>query len=47
VSEVKATSKIGTDGTLQVKSEYLKNGEWVPGHEISYKEDASATVAFK
>jgi hypothetical protein len=47
VTEVKATSKLGAEGTLHVKSEYLKDGDWVPGHEITYQEDSSATVAFK
>ena len=47
VTEVRATSELLPDGTLHVKAEYLKNGEWTPGHEISYKEDASAKVVFK
>jgi hypothetical protein len=47
VTEVKATTELLADGTLHVKAEYLKNGEWVPGHEISYKEDAIAKVVFK
>jgi len=47
VTEVRATTELLADGTLHVKAEYLKNGEWVPGHEVSYKEDASAKVVFK
>ena len=47
VTEVRATSEIRADGTLHVKSEYFKNGQWTPGHEISYREDAKAEVLFK
>jgi hypothetical protein len=46
VTEVRATSEISAD-SYHVKSEYLKNGEWVPGHEATYREDASAVVKFK
>jgi len=47
VTEVRATSELRPDGTLHVKSEYLKKGEWVAGHDISYREDAKAEVLFK
>jgi hypothetical protein len=47
VTEVRATSELLPDGTFHVKAEYLKNGEWTPGHEVTYKEDASAKVVFK
>lgn len=47
VTEVRATTELRPDGTLHLKAEYLKNGEWTPGHEITYKEDASAKVVFK
>lgn len=47
VTEVRATSELRADGTLHVKSEYLKKGEWVPGHDIRYQEDAKAEVIFK
>lgn len=47
VTEVRATSELLADGRFHVKAEYLKNGEWSPGHEITYKEDASAKVVFK
>ncbi len=47
VTEVRATSELLPDGTLHLKAEYLKNGEWTPGHEITYKEDASAKLIFK
>lgn len=47
VTEVRATTQLRADGTLHVKAEYLKNGEWVPGHEITYREDPQAKVNFK
>jgi hypothetical protein len=47
VTEVRATTELLPDGSLHVKAEYLKNGEWTPGHEITYKEDANAKVVFK
>jgi hypothetical protein len=46
VTEVKATIKI-SDGRLHVKSEYLKDGKWQPGREVTYKETPDAKVIFK
>jgi hypothetical protein len=47
VTEVRATSELQADGGFHVKAEYLKNGEWAPGHEVTYREDPSAEVVFK
>lgn len=47
VTEVKATTELLPDGTMHLRSEYLKNGAWVPGHEIVYHEDPEAKVVFK
>ena len=47
VTEVKAVSEIRADGSFHVKSTYLKNGEWVPGHEFHYHEAPSAKVVFR
>jgi hypothetical protein len=47
ITEVRGTSEIGSDGTFHVKTEYLKNGQWVPGHEVTYRPDPSAQVVFK
>jgi len=47
VTEVKATSEVRADGTMVSKSEYLKEGKWVPGHEVTYREDSKAEVVFK
>lgn len=47
ITEVKATSELTADGQLVVKSQYLRNGAWEPGHEIRYAEAPSAKVVFK
>lgn len=47
ITEVKATSIISADGTLQVSSQYLQNGNWVKGHEIKYTPATDAKVIFK
>ena len=47
VTEVKGVSEIRPDGSFHVKSTYLKNGEWGPGHEFHYKEAPDAKVIFK
>jgi hypothetical protein len=45
--EVKSTSRILRDGRLHVKSQHLKDGQWVDGHEVRYVEDPKAVVRFK
>ena len=45
-TEVRATSEILPD-SLHVRSEHFKNGEWTPGHEVTYHQDAAATLRFK
>lgn len=47
VTEVRATSEFRADGTLFVKAEYLKNGEWSVGRETTYREHPKAEVKFK
>jgi hypothetical protein len=47
VTEVRGTSELRADGTLEVKTEHLKNGEWSAGREVVYREDAAARVLFK
>lgn len=47
VSEVRGTSEIRPDGTFQIKTEHLKDGQWVPGRDVVYREDPSAKVEFK
>jgi hypothetical protein len=44
ITEVRATGELLADGTLKTSSEYLKNGEWVPGHGAVYREAPDAKV---
>jgi hypothetical protein len=46
ITEVEAVSEL-TDGKLHVKSRYLKNGEWIDGHEITYTEAPDAKVVLE
>jgi hypothetical protein len=43
VTEVEAVTELSA-GKMHVKSRYLKNGEWVDGHEITYTEAPDAKV---
>jgi hypothetical protein len=47
VTEVRGTSEIQPDGKFHVKAEYLKNGQWGVGHEVTYEEDPKSDVIFK
>ena len=47
ITEVRGVTEILPDGSFHVKSEYLKNGNWVPGHDATYREDTSAKVVFR
>jgi hypothetical protein len=47
VTEVRSTSEILPGGKFHVKSEYLKDGQWTLGHEVTYEEDANSEVVFK
>lgn len=47
VTEVKATGEIRADGAFSNSSEYLKKGQWEPGHAATYREDPKAEVVFK
>lgn len=47
ITEVRGTSAILPDGTMRAVSRYFQNGAWVDGHEILYREDASARVVFR
>lgn len=47
VTEVRSTAEARSDGSLYVKTEYFKDGEWTPGRETTYREDANAKVIFK
>jgi hypothetical protein len=47
VTEVRATSELLPDGKFHVRAEYLKNGNWTPGHECTYQETPDAKIVFK
>lgn len=47
ITQVRATSKLKDDGTLEIKSEYEQKGEWVPGRSSIYKPVENAEVKFK
>ena len=46
-SEVKSTMELKDDGILESSAKYLKNGEWVQGHEVRYKRVEGAKPIFK
>ena len=46
-SEVKSTMELKDDGTMESSAKYLRNGEWVQGHEVKYKRTAGAKPVFK
>ena len=47
LSELLVGVEILPDGKFHVKAEYLKNGEWTPGHEVTYQEAPGSKVVFK
>ena len=47
VTEVRSTNEIRPDGSFHVRAEYLKNGQWTLGHEVTYHEDPTAEVVFR
>jgi len=47
VTEVRGVSELLADGALRVRTEYLKDGKWGAGREVSYSEVADAKVVFK
>lgn len=47
ITEVRAISEFLPSGKFHVKAEYLKNGEWIFGREVTYEEAAGSKVVFK
>ena len=47
ITEVRATSRVKEDGTLEMVSEYLRDGEWTAGHTVTYVEAQDAEVRFR
>lgn len=46
ITQVKSFSRILPDGTLQTKSSYLQNGNWVDGHSATYQPVAAQPIRF-
>jgi hypothetical protein len=46
-TEVKGAIEWQGDGAFLVKTEHRKGGDWTPGRETIYREDASARVNFR
>ena len=46
-TEVKSTTELKDDGTMESSAKYLRNGEWVQGHEVKYKRAEGAKPVFK
>lgn len=47
VTEVKSTIDLRPDGTYHSAARYFKQGEWVDGREVLYREAPEAKVIFK
>ena len=47
ITETKGISQLLSNGDLKTETKYFKNGEWVKGHEIYYKETLDSEVIFK
>ena len=47
VTEVRGRTEMKPDGSFLVKTEYLKEGTWVPARETLYKEAPGAVVKFR
>lgn len=47
ITEVKNISEVLPDGRLSSKAYFLKNDEWIDGHQIIYQEDLNAELIFK
>jgi hypothetical protein len=47
ITEVRATSHLKEDGTMETVSEYLRDGTWTPGHTVTYVEAPDAEVRFR
>lgn len=47
ITQVKSHSKIMPDGSLQVRSSYLQNEQWVEGHSAVYQPVAPQEILFK
>jgi hypothetical protein len=47
VTEVRWIGELLPSGKFHLKAEYLKNGQWTFGREVTYEESPGASVVFK
>ncbi len=47
ITEVRSISELLPNGKFHVKAEYLKNGQWTFGREVTYGESPGSKVIFK
>ncbi len=47
ITEVRSISELLPSGKFHLKAEYLKNGKWTFGREVTYEESPGSKVAFK
>jgi hypothetical protein len=47
ITEVRSISEILPNGKFHVKAEYLKDGKWTFGREVTYEESPGTEVIFK
>ena len=47
ITKVRSTGRILPDGSTETVSEYLKGGQWVPGHSFRYEETSEAMPRLK
>jgi hypothetical protein len=46
ITEVRSTSRFKADGSMEMVSEYRREGAWTPGHAVTYVEAPDAEVRF-
>jgi len=44
---VRSVSEFLPNGKFRVRAEYLKDGEWTFGREVTYEESPSSKIVFK
>jgi hypothetical protein len=47
ITEVRGVTELLPDGSMHVVTEHLKDGQWTPGREVTYRPDPTAKVIFK
>ena len=47
ITEVRSVSELLPNGKFHLKAEYLKNGEWIPGREVTYEKSPESKITFR